>query len=536
MRASDLQLEEVVSFSEGVLSLHGRRLILHDMNAFAQFRKDLMESLGPDGTRRALTRFGYFWGQADAAAMERIFKWDNSLELLRAGPRLQMMEGVAKTTVKAVELDGDRLRMEVSWHGSAEAEEHLASFGRSPDPSCWILTGYASGFSSFVLKRPVYFRESRCRARGDPICAATGMDEASWGKDVDELRAVFRNEDIQRKILDLTADLKRKTRELAIQRKRLESLEGTGRSRFAEVRSKAFQQVLDVATRVARFDSAVLISGESGTGKEVMARHIHDHSLRAKGPFVGINCGALPETLLESELFGHKAGAFTGAVRDRPGLFQEAAKGTIFLDEIGEVSPAMQVKLLRVLQEKEVRRVGEDRVQPTDVRVIAATNRDLDEAVKSGKFRKDLLYRLRVIEITVPPLRERPEDILPLARYFGRRLEERLRIKPLVIDSSCLEYLQNYSWPGNVRELENALERAAVLSEDGRIHPEHLPRNIVEGGRRSRSAAGSPLRTLEEVVREHIDAVLEHTEGNRTRTAKILGISATTLWRKLRER
>ena len=233
---------------------------------------------------------------------------------------------------------------------------------------------------------------------------------------------------------------------------------------LAVVRSKAFQNVLDMADRVARFDSSVLIRGETGVGKEVVARYIHAASNRSKSLMLSINCGALPETLLESELFGHKAGSFTGAIRDRVGLFEQAARGTILLDEIGDISPATQVKLLRVLQEREILRIGENIPRKVDIRIIAATNRNLDQAVSDGRFRVDLLYRLRVIEIEVPPLRERPEDILPLTRYFAEKLSKRLNLAHLRFDTACFDFFQSYAWPGNVRELQNAIERAAVLS------------------------------------------------------------------------
>jgi len=248
-----------------------------------------------------------------------------------------------------------------------------------------------------------------------------------------------------------------------------------------------------------------------------------------------VNCGALPETLLESELFGHKAGSFTGAISDRIGVFEEAHKGTIFLDEIGDVSSSVQVKLLRVLQEREIMRVGESKPRKIDVRVMAATNQDLSKAMREGRFRDDLYYRLSVIEVLVPPLRERKEDILPLARYFVERLSKRLKIRNLRMDATCIDYLLAYSWPGNVRELDNVLERAAVLSKDGVILPEFLPPTVVHLKSGVSSNSEVVRRSLSEVEQDHIQAVLELTNDNRSRAAKILGISSTTLWRKLKE-
>ncbi|HYH81600.1 MAG TPA: sigma-54 dependent transcriptional regulator, partial [Longimicrobium sp.] len=244
-------------------------------------------------------------------------------------------------------------------------------------------------------------------------------------------------------------------------------------------RSKSFLDALKLAETVGPTDSTVLISGNSGTGKEVLAHYIHEMSNRADGPFVSINCGALPENLLESELFGHVRGSFTGAVRDKQGLFVAAKGGTFFLDEVGEMSPATQVKLLRVLQEREVIPVGATEALPVDVRIIAATNRDLDEEIRRGGFRSDLFYRLNVITLHLPPLSERPDDVALLAEHFVNRLRA-TRGRELRITPETMEVLQGYDWPGNVRELENALERAAVMTPGEDILPSALPARIME--------------------------------------------------------
>jgi transcriptional regulator with PAS, ATPase and Fis domain len=235
--------------------------------------------------------------------------------------------------------------------------------------------------------------------------------------------------------------------------------------------------------------------------------------------------------LLDSELFGHKAGSFTGASSDHAGLFEAAAGGTLFLDEIGEISHATQVKLLRVLQEREIRRVGESRNRPINVRVLAATNRDLAAGMASGKFRDDLYYRLRVVEVAIPPLRERREDILPLARFFVERFRSKLSLPALRLSPEAFRFLTSYTWPGNVRELENAIEHAAVLSRDGRLTPDLFPSAVVHGSP-SLSRSGAP--SLDELTRAHVEDVLRQTGGSRSRAAKILGISTTTLWRKLK--
>ncbi len=535
MKAEDLRLEELVSFDNGRLNFQGRRLVLHDMHAMAQFRRDLVNSLGDDEARRILTRFGYCWGQNDAAAMKRVFEWTSVEELVLAGPRLHALQGVARVVVESLEInDEGRFVMEVEWHDSGEAAEHLEEIGPADFPVCWMLCGYASGYVSMCLDREIYFVEQTCTASGDSLCLATGKDLESWGGEIEPFLKFFQIEDIHHTILALTEQLKQTTATLERRDRRLRELEDPASVGLAEVKSKAYKEILSVARKVARFDSSVLLAGETGVGKEVLARYIHEHSERARKRFVAVDCGAMPETLLESELFGHKAGSFTGAIRDRKGLFEEAEGGTILLDEIGEVAPAVQVKLLRVLQEREIRRVGENKERQIDVRVLAASNKDLAAAVKNGTFRDDLYYRLRVIELVIPPLRERPDDILPLARFFVGRLAKKLGLPELQLDASCLDLLQQYAWPGNVRELENALERAAVLSEEGRVRPEGLPPSVRGLESSLDDGVYRVLRSLEDVELDHIHAVLRHTDDNRAEAAKILGIGATTLWRRLK--
>jgi DNA-binding NtrC family response regulator len=299
-------------------------------------------------------------------------------------------------------------------------------------------------------------------------------------------------------------------------------------------RSKRFVDVVRMAETVAPTDSTVLISGESGTGKEVLARHLHDLSTRAEGPFLSINCGALPESLLESELFGHVRGSFTGAVRDKQGLFVAARGGTFFLDEVGEMSPATQVKLLRVLQEREVIPVGATEALPVDVRIVAATNRDLEEEIRRGGFRSDLYYRLNVITLHLPPLRDRPEDVPLLAAHFLERFAATHNREELRLTPDALEVMQSYDWPGNVRELENALERAAVLTSGPEIDVEVLPARITQRAPQPLVAASLPPNPSMEIIeRAYIHWVLQSEGGNKTRAAEVLGIDPSTLYRKL---
>jgi two-component system response regulator HydG len=299
-------------------------------------------------------------------------------------------------------------------------------------------------------------------------------------------------------------------------------------------RAPAWVAALKVAETVAPTDATVLIQGESGTGKEVVARWIHELSGRTEHPFLSINCGALPESLLESELFGHVKGSFTGAVKDKAGLFLAAAKGTFFLDEIGETTPATQVKLLRVLQQREVIPVGATETVPIDTRLIAATNRDLEAEMKTGRFRSDLFYRLNVIQIHLPPLRDRRQDIPLLTEQFLLTLAAGRGESPKRMTSDATEVLQSYAWPGNVRELENALERAYILSDGPAIGVESLPERIVTRKAEPLVSDRLPANpTLEAVERAYINWVLQAEGGNKTRAAEVLDIDPSTLNRKL---
>jgi two-component system response regulator AtoC len=312
--------------------------------------------------------------------------------------------------------------------------------------------------------------------------------------------------------------------------------------------SSAFVEVMKMVGRVAATNLPVLITGESGTGKEIVARAIHRRSPRTAKPFVAVNCGAIPSELIESELFGHVRGSFTGATVDRRGLWQEADGGTVFLDEITETSPAFQVKLLRALQEGEIRRVGSNQTQKVDVRVIAATNRDAHQELREGRFRQDLLYRLNAVSLHLPPLRERSEDVLPLARHFAERAALSQGGACISFSRDTVQLLENYDWPGNIRELENAIVRAVALCDQA-IQPEDLPERVRDFAqeKREEQAAHSAqpqkaladgedeedLLSLSEIEGRHILRVLARTGGNKQAAARILGIDRTTLQRKL---
>ena len=536
MRAEDLDHKELLELDpdSGVIRFAGQRALLLDAVAMGLLRKYLVENFGLTAARTVLTQFGFAHGWRMAEAMQTEFKWDTETDWRRAGTRIHALEGLFR--VESGSLD-PASREGVMLVASYEAEQHLLHFGRADSPMCWTICGLISGYSSRIAGKEIYVLEDRCLGKGDAGCHLLGRTREEWGDErAEELR--FYQPDRLKDCLDVslhrvTETLKAAERKLREHRRALVHAVPEEEATGAVAKSAAMRKLVDLAKRVAKVDSTVLVTGESGTGKERVARLIHDESTRALGPFIAVNCGAITETLLESELFGHARGAFTGATHDRPGLFEAANKGTLLLDEIGEVSPGMQVKLLRALQEREIRRVGENKVRPIDVRVVAATNRDLAQGVASGAFRQDLYYRLRVVELHVPALRERQEDILPLARVLlaGSALQMKRKISGLT--PAAAQQLLRYDWPGNVRELENTMERAVALAPGTRVELEDLPDEIRSAFPRPVATEGA-VRPMEEIEKEYILAALALNHGNQTHTARQLQIGAATLYRKLK--
>ncbi len=317
------------------------------------------------------------------------------------------------------------------------------------------------------------------------------------------------------------------------ERKEVSPVEAERRSSIIG-KSFPMQELQEMISYVAPTEATVLITGESGTGKELVAAELHNNSERHAGPFIRVNCAALAESLLESELFGHEKGAFTGADRERDGKFVQAAGGTLFLDEIGETSHAMQVKMLRVLQEHELQRVGGEQTIQTDVRIIAATNRDLEEEVRKGNFREDLYYRLNVVTVHVPPLRDRGDDISLLVEFFVEKFASKNRRKVDGITKECIQLLQSYQWPGNVRELENAIERGVILMRGEHLTEKSLPLPIQKQSEQNGTAV-STATSLQEVEKQQILKTLEETDGNKSEAARRLGITRKTLQNKLQK-
>lgn len=422
----------------------------------------------------------------------------------------------------------------------AESAEVAFEMLREQDWStvfCDVMMGGADGFS--VLKR---FKDELPKTK---VVLMTGHGSAAGALDAtafgayDYLLKPFTLEALQSLSGALAQELATTSHQRQVSTKRRRSYE----SNIDLVgRSDVFIQVMKQVGRVAGTSLPVLLTGESGTGKEVVASALHQRSKRADKPFVAVNCGAIPSELIESELFGHVRGSFTGAERDRRGLWEEADGGTVFLDEITETTPVFQVKLLRALQEGEIRRVGSNQTQKLDVRVVAASNRNVEEEVKAGRFREDLFYRLNAVSIVLPPLRERREDILPLTRCFAERVYS--LNSAVAFSSDALALLESYPWPGNIRELENAVVRAAAMCE-GTIRPQDLPDRIRNHFRDQKSETASAvdnsqnlpaekLVSLSQLEGVYVGRVLEHTRGNKQAAARILEVDRKTLDRMIK--
>jgi two-component system, NtrC family, response regulator HydG len=537
MRADDLDHKELLELDPegGVIRFAGQRALLLDAVAMGLLRKYLVENFGLTAARTVLTQFGFAHGWRMAEAMKAEFNWASDDDWQRAGTRIHALEGLFR-----VEAGGKGLLSKegVTLLASYEAEQHLLHFGRAEVPVCWTICGLTSGYVGRSSGKEIYVLEDRCMGKGDAACHLIGRTREEWGDErAEELR--FFEAKRLKECLDVSLDrvtetLKAAERKLREHRRALVRVaRGVDEPLGIIAKSQAMRQVVDLARRVAKVDSTVLITGESGSGKERIARLVHDESTRAAGTFIAVNCGAITETLLESELFGHARGAFTGATVDRPGLFEAANGGTLLLDEVGEVSPGMQVKLLRALQEREIRRVGENKNRRVDVRILAATNRDLAHGVAGGAFRQDLYYRLKVVELHVPPLRERRDDVLPLARVLLADAALRMKRKIAGLAPAAADQLLRHQWPGNVRELENAMERAVALARGSRVELEDLPEEIRQAFPMPVATRGA-VRPLDEVEKDYILAALEVNGGNQTHTAAQLRIGAATLYRKLK--
>jgi two-component system, NtrC family, response regulator HydG len=532
MRAEDLDLKEILELDpdNGTIHFAGQRAVICDAVSHRLLREELTDSFGETTSRGILSRFAYIQGRRMAEALKSKFKWESEKDWQKAGGRILALQGRFMLDPNSTDTFGPEGG---TWRVSYEAEEQILIKGRSDKAVCWNLCGFISGYLSYSLDKEVHAVEDKCMGKGDPFCHVLIKSEAELGDDSKDEVAIFKRVGIDDALKTVTETLKRTESELREKTRKLAAIaQVEEESMELMTRSPGMRKLMELAKTIAPIDSTVLITGESGTGKERIARFVHDNSAHVDGPFIAVNCGAITETLLESELFGHARGAFTGASSDRPGLFEAANGGTLFLDEVGEISLPMQVKLLRALQEREVRRVGENKTRPINVRILSATNKNLKTEVAEKRFREDLFYRLNVVELAVPALRHRREDILPLARLLLAEAATQMKRKVDGLTVEAADQLVGYVWPGNVRELANAMERAVAVATTNRVDVMDLPAEvrlvlpIV-------SEKGVP-RLLKDVEKDCILNALEKTEGNRIRAAKLMGMGVATLYRKLK--
>jgi two-component system response regulator HydG len=556
MNLQDLNLLESLraDAAAGTLHFKKRRLLLLDANFLGLLRKKLVTVFGLPEARNLMGFLGYYYGYQDALAALALCAPERRESLWQAWAHLYAQQGFAAVKPLSSTFD-EKTRYfaaEAEFINSYEVEQHLQHLGPSEQSVCWALTTYATGFASAMVGREVIFIEKECVGRGDARCYIAGRtDFMQWDEGVEFAKEYYKGQDfeaVRQWTRTITAEAREVIHALEREREQVRMLESqvyylqeasNEQYRPSEMvgAHPAFQKVLRDARTVAASDATVLIQGETGTGKELIARFIHAQGERGKRPLITVNCAALPAGLVESELFGHEKGAFTGAVGRKLGRFEIANGATIFLDEVGELPLDAQAKFLRVLQQGEFERVGGAQTLKVDVRVLAATNQPLQKLVDEGKFRADLFYRLNVFPLSLPPLRERGNDLVLLVNYFAQKYRLRFRKQITSVSLSSLEGLKQYHWPGNVRELEHIIERAVLLSEGELLMIDSpLSKGTVSGP--LLGDLSGQFVSLEEMERRYIEAVVRHTKGviaGKGGAAEILNINASTLRSRMKK-
>jgi len=468
-------ITECLFFSpgDGRIWLNDQRMVLMHSASLGSLRQELIDSLGLERARGLLTRAGYESGARDARLVRERWPDGEVVPTFMAGTRLHALEGVVKVEPVAFDIDVERGTYygEFLWHHSSEDDEHILAYGLGTEPACWSQLGYAMGYVTGMLGRPVIFREVECRSMGSAVCRVVGKTADAWGDVSEDLRYLNAQDFLSTQAFGVQAAPASPRAVLGANAGDALAGDHAGQGQQSEMVgvSSAFKSACHMLSRVAGTRATVLFTGESGVGKELFASMLHRISTRKDKPLVALNCAAIPETLIESELFGVERGAFTGASVSRPGRFERADGGTLFLDEIATLSLVGQGKLLRALQEGEIERVGGSRTIKVDVRVVAATNVDLQQEVKAGRFREDLYFRLDVFPIHLPPLRERREDIPLLMNYFLRRYSAVHGRTVLGFTPRAVKALLNYGFPGNIRELQNIVERGVISADEGGV-------------------------------------------------------------------
>lgn len=544
-------LRDLLKFSPdtGHIWLGQHRMLLQHVKAMGALRKELFDTLGVERARGLLIRMGFVAGQRDGE-MARAIKTQAPIEeMFSMGPQLHALEGV--TRVEKVRLDIDLKRGdfygEFLWENSWEAEAHLVDFGIDEAPACWTQLGYASGYTSSFLNQLIVYKEVECRGKGDCRCRIVGKPAQQWEDDA--YLNYFKADSVAEQLHSLQ-------REVA----ELRSIAKAHSTGSLIGRSTGFRHAFELLQSASQSQITVLLLGETGVGKEMFARWLHENGPRADKPFVAVNCGAIPDNLVESELFGIEKGAYTGAEHSRAGRFERAHGGTLFLDEIGDLPMQTQVKLLRALQSGEVERLGSDKSVRINIRLVAATNVDLQQAVKEGKFRADLYYRLSTFPVVIPPLRDRRADIPLLIDRFLDKYSTLYQKKLRGLTDRAIEAMNAYPWPGNIRELENMMERGVLLTPNqGWIEEKHLfamlPQpsaveskesgidtdgHIVDSSDRSMLTQTCDQIIIAEIGLDELEKALlktavERSHGNLSHAARMLGITRAQLAYRLKK-
>ncbi len=557
------------STTDGRIWLDDQRMLLVHAKALGMLRREMIELLGVDMARGFMTRMGYHAGVTDAQLARKVRARTSIQDMFVVGPQMHCLEGIGISEAVRIDCNVEKGTHygEFIWTSPVEDEEHIRHFSIGTEPACWMQIGYASGFSSEFMGRQVLYREVECQSMGHQVCRIVGKLVEEWGPEADDdLRFMMPGAFEEGTAQNLA-------RPHCTLLSAPDSPEGPNHPVGI---SPSFNSVMHMVRRVAPTQATVLFLGESGVGKEVFSRTLHRLSSRADKPFVAVNCAAIPEQLIESELFGVERGAFTGALQSRQGRFERAHGGTLFLDEIGTLTASAQGKLLRALQEGEIERLGDSQTRKVDVRVIAATNVDLRDEVAAGRFREDLFFRLNVFPVRITPLRERREDIPLLMTHFLSKFNLRHGRRLTGFTQRAVDAMLSYDWPGNIREMENVIERGVILApDDGAIDSPHLftsgerfteqrftinqDGKLVPVDAASLVADASKERELERVTRrvnnlllndsedcdnvslDEIETVLlrravERAQGNVAAAARLLGITRPQMVYRLKSR
>jgi len=543
-------LRSAVHFSEsGQIWLHEHRMLLVHAEAQASLRRELIDTLGMTRAQGLFTRMGYASGVRDAELGRQRAQELTDLDAFMTGPQLHTLEGMVQVSRVKLEMDrlAGRFLGEFVWESSWEGQWHRHYYGIHEEPVCWTQIGYVSGYASAFMGRPILFQEVECSGSGDALCRIVGKPVEEWPAEVAaRYSAMFARQPIAEQLLDLQTQVVELRATIGQQEKLPSDMVGS---------SPGFRAAYQLLLQATQSQIAVLLLGETGVGKELFARTLHQKGPRRDAPFVAINCAAIPLELMEAELFGVEKGAYTGALSSRPGRFERAHGGTLFLDEIGDLPLSAQAKLLRVLQEGELERVGDQRTRKVDVRLVAATNLDLQERVKEGRFRSDLFYRLNGYPIRIPPLRERKEDVALLAKAFLEKYSAKNGKKLRGFTDKAKRTLLAHPWPGNIRELQNIIERGVILAQSGtRIEVSQLfsltgaePQRefglgsdgdlkpgTPEVGRQLCEAVLNGVMTLDEVEGMLLETAVDKARGNLSSASRMLGLTRPQLAYRLK--